>query len=84
MKVLLDTSTLIAAMLPDHVHHAAALPWLSKAKSGAVEFVVSAHSVVEVYSVFTRLPRTPKITPAEAWELARDNVTACARVVALH
>ena len=33
MKVLLDTSTLIAAMLPDHVHHAHALPWISQAKS---------------------------------------------------
>jgi predicted nucleic acid-binding protein len=35
MKALLDTSTLIAAMLPDHVHHAHALPWLSQAKQGA-------------------------------------------------
>jgi predicted nucleic acid-binding protein len=35
MKALLDTSMLIAAMLPDHVHHAHALPWLSRAKSGA-------------------------------------------------
>jgi len=32
MKVLLDTSTLIAAMLPDHVHHQTAHAWLSQAK----------------------------------------------------
>jgi predicted nucleic acid-binding protein len=58
MKALLDTSTLIAAMLPDHVHHAPALAWLSRAKSGAFEFVCSAHSLAEVYAVLTRLPRT--------------------------
>jgi predicted nucleic acid-binding protein len=41
MKVLLETSTLIAAMLPDHPHHAPAIPWLSRAKSGAFEFICS-------------------------------------------
>jgi len=48
MKALLDTSTLIAAMLPDHVHHAHSLPWLSRAKSGAIEFVCSGHSLAEI------------------------------------
>ena len=35
MKVLLDSSTLIAAMLPDHVHHQPAHAWLAQAKLGA-------------------------------------------------
>jgi predicted nucleic acid-binding protein len=61
MKALLDTSTLIAAMLPDHVHHADALPWLAQAKSGAFEFVCSAHSLAELCAILTRLPRTPRI-----------------------
>jgi predicted nucleic acid-binding protein len=65
MKALLDTSTLIAAMLPDHVHHAHALAWLSRAKSGAFEFVGSAHSLAEIYAVLTRLPRTPPIGPTD-------------------
>jgi predicted nucleic acid-binding protein len=83
MRALLDTSTLIAAMLPDHIHHAHALPWLSRAKSGAFEFVCSGHSLAEIYAVLTRLPRTPTIGPDEALRLIQENVTAHARVQSL-
>lgn len=83
MRALLDTSTLIAAMLPDHKHHALALPWLSRAKSGAFEFVCSGHSLAEIYAVLTRLPRTPPISPAEAVRLIQENIPAHARIQAL-
>lgn len=83
MRALLDTSTLIAAMLPDHVHHAHAMPWLSQAKSGSFEFICSAHSLVEIYAVLTRLPRTPHIGPDEALRLIQENVRSCARVYSL-
>ena len=83
MKALLDTSTLIAAVLPDHVHHAHSLPWLARAKDGAFEFFCSGHSLAELYAVLTRLPRTPRIGPEEAWRLIRENVTAHARVHSL-
>lgn len=83
MKALLDTSTLIAAMLPDHVHHAHALPWLSEAKSGAFEFVCSGHSLAELYAVLTRLPRTPPIGPEDALRLIQENVTSHAQVHSL-
>jgi predicted nucleic acid-binding protein len=83
MKALLDTSTLIAAMLPDHVHHAAALPWLARAKSGALEFVCSGHSLAEIYAVLTRLPRTPPISPSEAQRLIQENIGAHAQVRSL-
>ena len=84
MKALLDSSTLIAAMLPDHVHHSPAFSWLSQAKLGAFEFIVSGHSLAEVYSVLTRLPRTPHIGSAEAWRMLKENVCSSARVVALN
>lgn len=83
MKALLDTSTLIAAMLPDHVHHAQALPWLSQAKSGSFEFVCSGHSLAEIYAVLTRLRRTPAIGPDEALRLIEENVTSHAQVYSL-
>jgi predicted nucleic acid-binding protein len=83
VKALLDSSTLIAAMLPDHAHHAAALPWLAQGKAGAFEFVCSAHSLAEIYAVLTRFPRTPPISPDDALRLIRENVTSAARVVAL-
>ena len=83
MKALLDTSTLIAGMLPDHVHHTHALPWLSQAKRGAFEFVCSGHSLAEIYAVLTRLPRMPPIAPDEALRLIQENVTAHARLHSL-
>src|SRR5947209_13634320 len=72
-----------AAMLPDHVHHAYALPWLARAKSGAFEFTCSGHSLAEIYAVLTRLPRTPPISPEEALQLIQENVTSHARLYSL-
>jgi predicted nucleic acid-binding protein len=83
MKALLDSSTLIAAMLPDHVHHAPAHAWLSQAKAGVFEFFTSGHSLAEVYSVLTRLPRTPRISPAAAARMLQENVIASASVISL-
>jgi predicted nucleic acid-binding protein len=56
---------------------------LSQAKAGKFKFVVSGHSIAEIYSVLTRMPRTPRISPAEAWQLLSDNVTAIAEIVTL-
>jgi predicted nucleic acid-binding protein len=83
MKVLMDTSTLVAAMLPDHIHHAHAYPWLAQAKSGVFEFVVSGHSLAEIYAVLTRLPRSPQIKPEEALRLIQENICSCATIVTL-
>ena len=83
MKVLLDSSVLIAALLPDHVHHGSAHAWLVQAKLGTFEFVVSGHTLAEVYSVLTRLPRTPPISPTDAWRLLRENIISSARIVTL-
>ncbi len=83
MKVLLDTSTLIAAMLPDHVHHAPSFAWLEQAKAGAFEFFASGHSVAEVYAVLTRLTRTPRITPTDAARLLQENLVSCATIATL-
>ncbi len=70
-------------MLPDHVHHAPAHAWLSRAIAGDLEFVVSGHRVAEVYSVLTRLPRSPRISPSEAWRMVQDNILSCAQIVVL-
>jgi predicted nucleic acid-binding protein len=83
MKALLDSSTLIAAMLTDHMHHAPALAWLSQGKAKAFEFVVSGHSLAEVYAVLTALRRTPRISPTEAYHMLQENVTSCAALVTL-
>jgi len=83
MKAMLDTSAIIAAMLPDHVHHLEAHAWLNQAKQGKFEFFVSGHSVAEIYAVLTRLPRQPRIQPSEAWQLIQENVVQKATVITL-
>lgn len=83
MKILLETSTLVAAMLPEHAHHTPAVAWLSFAKAEACGYFVAAHSTAECFSVLTRLPRKPKIAPAEARELLEANVFSCAELLTL-
>jgi hypothetical protein len=53
------------------------------AKSGVFELVVSGHSIAEIYSVLTALPRIPRISPQEAVQLLQENIVATAQLVTL-
>ncbi|MEW6490598.1 MAG: PIN domain-containing protein, partial [Thermodesulfobacteriota bacterium] len=83
MKVLFDTSVLVAAMVESHPGHRRALPWLQGAKSGRVTFLVAAHTLAELYAVLTRLPTAPRISPTAAQRLVDENVASHAQIVAL-
>jgi predicted nucleic acid-binding protein len=83
MKVLFDTSVLVAAMVSVHPAHDRAVPWLRRAKSGQVKFIVAAHTVAELYAALTRLPTLPRISPAAALRLVEENVISHAQIVAL-
>ncbi len=83
MRVLFDTSVLVAAMVTSHPSHPQAAPWLRRAKTGDEEFFVAAHTLAELYAVLTRLPTAPRISPAVALRLVEENVASRATVVAL-
>jgi predicted nucleic acid-binding protein len=83
MRVLLDTSTLIAGLLTDHVHYLAANAWLKRARVGAFGFFVSGHSVAETYANLTRMPRKPPIKADEALRILDDDVFPFAQIVTL-
>ena len=83
MKILFDSSTLIAASVQNHPKHESAFSWLKKAKNSEVEGYVSAHTLLEVYSVLTRTPFQPKIIPAHARRLIDTNVTSLMNVISL-
>lgn len=83
MKVLLDTSVLVAAMVEAHPRHAEALPWLQRAKKGEVDACVASHTLAELYSVLTTLPVHPRISPPTAWRLLQENVISTCEVVGL-
>ena len=72
MRILFDTSVLIAAVVEAHPAHAVAFPWLQRAKEQVDTGVVAAHSLAEMVAILTRLPVRPSISP----ELARRIITA--------
>lgn len=83
MKVLLDTSVLVAAMVETHPMHERALPWLQRIKDGTDVGLVAAHSIAELYAILTTLPVQPRISPAISKQLIRHNVLEICEVVSL-
>ena len=65
MKVFCDTNVLIAASVETHIHHAPAKAILERICSGDDAGFVSAHSLVETFSVLSRMPTVPKLTPQD-------------------
>ncbi len=83
MKLLFDTSVLVAAIVEAHPHHSHALPQLQDVKSGKHEFFVAAHSLAELYAVLTSLLLKPKISPLTARRLIDENVISSANIISL-
>lgn len=73
MRVLIETTCLVALALPDHEHHAATLDSLERRRAAKQEFVVAAQSVIEAYSVLTRLPAPDRLAPDAAFDLLERN-----------
>ena len=83
MKILFDSSVLIAAFVESHPKHKPALSYLIKAKNREFDFFVSAHTILEVYSVLTSAPFRPKITSVIAKLLIENNIKAFAKIIYL-
>jgi predicted nucleic acid-binding protein len=83
VRVLLDTSVLVAAMVEAHPRHTLAFSWLQRLKGQEDTGLVAAHSVAELYAVLTVLPVHPRIAPALARQLIRRNVLDIMEVVPL-
>lgn len=83
MKILFDTLVLVAAMVEPHPMHKRALPWLQRGKTGEIAFLVTSHTLAELYAVLTTLPLKPKISPSTAWRLVHDNVETAAKIISL-
>ena len=83
MKVMFDTSVLVAGMVEPHPMHERSLPWLKRARSGELEFFVASHTLAELYAVLTALPVSPRISPGAAWRLIREDVITPAKVASI-
>ena len=85
MKILFDTSVLVAAIVESHPMHSRALPWLQqvKAEKTVDNFFVAGHTLAELYAVLTTLPVKPKISPLTARRLIHDNIETSAKIISL-
>lgn len=71
MKWFFDTTVLVAALLPDHPHHARSFPLFASATRK--QAACAAHSLAEAYSTFTRYPGKERMS-AEAASLMLQGI----------
>jgi len=74
MRVLLDTSVLVPALVPALSQHEKAAPHLEAVHRGETTLVISGHALAECYSSLTALPVSPAITPGQARRLIEENI----------
>jgi predicted nucleic acid-binding protein len=72
-RILLDTSCLVATVLAWHEHHGVTVEELRRRSRRGETWVVAAHSLVEAYSVLTRLPANRRLAAGEALAVLRAN-----------
>jgi len=80
---LFDSSVLVAAIIEKHPHHEKAFPWLKDAVRGKIGYVISTHTLAELFSVLTGMPASPKISPSQAKLLIEKN-TETAKTIDLN
>lgn len=83
MKVFLDTSVLVAAVVQKHENNAQAFAVLDRVQNGKDEGFVSAHSLAEVYAVLTKSPPPFRHSSEQALLSLEENIIKYFRVVSL-
>lgn len=84
MKICFDTSTLVAALLQQHPHHAIAFPRLQEAKAGTVHGHLTTHGLAELFATLTALPLKPRLLPADAERMIQQSIVAYLTVIPLN
>lgn len=83
MNIFFDTSILVASCLGDHEHHEVSHQAIEAAINNSNECFVGAHSLLETFSVLTRIPRSPRILPLQASEIIEGGIVSNCTVIAL-
>lgn len=82
-RTAVDTSVLIAALLSWHECHVEALGALEAALEREQRIVLPAPTLLETYSVLTRLPAPHRMSPGDAMSLLEDSFRDSAQLVSL-
>ena len=65
---------IVAAFINLHPEHERSLPWLQKVANKEIQGLMSSHTLIEVYSVITKLPLSPRISTDLAIKLIQENI----------
>ena len=84
MKVCFDTSTLVAALLQQHPHHAVAFPRLQAVKAGSLQGHLTTHGLAELFATLSALPLKPRLLPADVERIIRQSILACFTLIPLN
>ena len=76
IKVLFDTSVLVASILVNHQQHSACIPWLTRVKRGEVQGFVGTHTLAELYAILSAFPAQPRLSPQLVQQLIKENLAA--------
>lgn len=83
-RLSFDTSVLVAALVLEHPHHAAAENLLNDVFANKKQQgVICSHALAEVYSVLTRAPAPLLIYPAEVWQMLETGILPHVELVSL-
>ena len=74
MKIFLDTSVLVSAVVKQHASHERSFAVLERIHNRQDEGIISAHSLAEMYAVLTKLPPPYRHTPEQALLSIEENV----------
>jgi predicted nucleic acid-binding protein len=74
IKVLFDTSVLVASILVNHERHSACIPWLTRVKRGEIQGFIATHTLAELYSILSAFPTKPRLSPQLVQQLIKENL----------
>ena len=83
MTVFLDTNVVVASVSELHEHHERSFPILQRVQNKHDEGYVSAHSLLELYAVLTKLPGSMRHSPEQALLSIEENVVKYFTTVSL-
>jgi predicted nucleic acid-binding protein len=83
MKVLFDTSVLVASTIAAHATHVVCYAWVDAVHDGRIEGFISCHSLAECYRVLTAMPTNPRMNSVNVWTHMQQNLESHFNIVEL-
>jgi predicted nucleic acid-binding protein len=81
MKIYFDTNVLVAALQPDHIHHARSFAAYGRVQEGVIVGCLSCQGLTELYSVLTRAPWIIPVAPREILAVIEQSILPCFEIV---